>query len=289
MPSSNGCRPSNVSSWDLHEALSLHQLLEKLKFLRKSARSNDTYMNTSFLDELQQSIQDQNPALRKELLKKIKALSGVQANSYDQLIEAFERPGLSPRVRMAVAWLLAQSGYRRAAKVLSKAFIEEKSDLVWEWAKAIGILKGKSAVKPLIHALGSESVEHRAAAAYALGMMHESNAVEPLIKALTNTKESPTVKGYAAEALAYIRDQRSVEPLLSGLRDNSPEVRFWAAFALGEIGDARALTELRRVAQSDRGKCPGMGSVRLEAQRACELLEKGGVKRRPSRRSNPRL
>ena len=45
----------------------------------------------------------------------------------------------------------------------------------------------------------------------------------------------------AAEALADLRDGRAVAPLLAALEDPAAEVRYWAAFALGELGDPQAL------------------------------------------------
>jgi len=44
-----------------------------------------------------------------------------------------------------------------------------------------------------------------------------------------------------AEALAHSFDVRAVGPLIKALLDTSAEVRFWAAFALGELGDESAL------------------------------------------------
>ena len=145
---------------------------------------------------------------------------------------------------------------------------------MWEAAKAFGILKTKSVVPKLISALKSKSIEHRTAAVYALGMMREPRAVTHLEAMVANTKEPPTVRGYAVEALAYLKKRRSFNVLLAALQDQEPEVRWWAAFALGELGDKRALPELKRVASSDKGRPPNRTSVRVEARWAYNRLLK---------------
>ncbi|MFN3699646.1 MAG: HEAT repeat domain-containing protein, partial [Dictyoglomus sp.] len=56
-------------------------------------------------------------------------------------------------------------------------------------AKALGEIKDKRAVEPLISALKDEDWYVREAAAYALGEIGDSRAVEPLISALKDKDE----------------------------------------------------------------------------------------------------
>ena len=50
----------------------------------------------------------------------------------------------------------------------------------------------------------------------------------------------------AARALGFIKDERAVEPLYHALGDRTRMVRNYIAWALGEIGDERAVTALQK-------------------------------------------
>ena len=66
-----------------------------------------------------------------------------------------------------------------------------------------------------------------------------------------------------------ISDVRAVEPLIRALSDPDEDVRWQAAWALGVIGEARALPELERVAQEDRSE-----NVAEAARRAAERIRR---------------
>jgi HEAT repeat protein len=63
--------------------------------------------------------------------------------------------------------------------------------------------------------------------------------------------EDSSLRGWAASALGEIGDTRAVEPLIAALQDQVPVVREWAAQALGEIGDARAVEPLIAALQDE--------------------------------------
>jgi len=67
-------------------------------------------------------------------------------------------------------------------------------------------------------------------------------AVGPLIQALRDPQARASV--YAAEALGQIGDARAIEPLIIALRDSRYGVRASAARALGGLQDARAVEPL---------------------------------------------
>jgi HEAT repeat protein len=84
----------------------------------------------------------------------------------------------------------------------------------------------------------------RAAAAETLGRLGAVEPVPALIAALEDKNED--VRCQAARALGHLRDERAVLPLSGMLyKDVSPPARQAAAFALGEIGNMRALTILK--------------------------------------------
>jgi len=135
----------------------------------------------------------------------------------------------------------------------------------------------------LLHRLRHAPLAHsREAAAYVLyewndlsdGLWGE-RITGALLAALTDGTEEPTVRGQAAEALAWHYLMRGrcpvVAPLLATLDDSSPEVRFWAAYALGIIGAHDALPALERLAATDHATVP-FGAVGEEAVHAITTI-----------------
>jgi hypothetical protein len=116
--------------------------------------------------------------------------------------------------------------------------------------------EAKRQVPEFIAALGDKISDVRKAAASALGKIGDKRAVEPLIVALEDYSctsaiepliavfgervfrgRDSCVRIAAAWALGEIGDERAVEPLISALGDKISDVREAAASALGKIGD----------------------------------------------------
>ena len=106
---------------------------------------------------------------------------------------------------------------------------------------ALGKIGDPRVVEPLVKALGDDDDGVYWTAHESLVMIGEP-AVEPLIKALEDKDKD--VRTLAAFALGEIGDARAVEPLIKALEDEDKDVRRYAADALGEIGDARAVEPL---------------------------------------------
>ncbi len=109
-------------------------------------------------------------------------------------------------------------------------------------AEALGLLKDKRSVGPLIVALDDKDEEVRWKAAWALGNIGDESAVIPLIDALNDDRW--TVRRFAATSLGRIKDERAVDALIYALEDSDWHVRKYAVEALGNIGDGRALEPL---------------------------------------------
>lgn len=73
------------------------------------------------------------------------------------------------------------------------------------------------------------------------------------------------MRGHAAEALAYIQSVESVDVLLKYLEDKNPGVTYWCMFALGQIGSARAIPALERLADRAGNRVYEEHSLRAEA------------------------
>jgi ABC-type multidrug transport system fused ATPase/permease subunit len=130
-------------------------------------------------------------------------------------------------------------------------------------AKALGQIGDPQAVRALIQALRDEKEEVRWAAAKALGEIGDA-----LTQALRNEKEE--VREAAARALGEIGDPQATLALTQALRDEKEEVRRAAALALGEIGDAltQALRNEREEVREAAAKALGeIGDALTQALR----------------------
>lgn len=118
-----------------------------------------------------------------------------------------------------------------------------------------------------------EDLAYNAETAFGVLIKMGDFAVEPLIRALgagfcPYQCDTP-YKKYAALALGEIGDSRAVNPLIEALKNDYDDNRQAAAWALGEIGDERAIEPLAYVAKNDKDL-----SVR---EAAAEALEKIGT------------
>ena len=110
----------------------------------------------------------------------------------------------------------------------------------------------KQDLSGLIPALASENARFEAAdRLISMG----SKAVEPLLTALTF--ENWKVRGNAAWALGKIGDARAVGALVEALGDDVPEVRATAGRALLNIG-APSIEPLREAAERGNGRKKGL-------------------------------
>lgn len=127
---------------------------------------------------------------------------------------------------------------------------------------------GEPAIEPLIEALKDDKMDVRYFAAKALGEIGDERAVKPLIGLLND--EEWFVHTMAAEALVKI-GEAAVEPLIETLKDENVYIRMRAVKALVEIGDSRAvepLIEALKEALKDEEQW-----VREEAEEALVKIE----------------
>ena len=105
-----------------------------------------------------------------------------------------------------------------------------------EVARALGIIKGETVVKPLVRALEDDQrATVRRGAAWALGEVKGDATIAPLVTALKKDKQG-VVRQESAIALGKIKGQKVVAPLLDVLKNDKYETtRFEAAKALREI------------------------------------------------------
>jgi HEAT repeat protein len=228
-------------------------------------------MDTSFEAKLKSLVNESAPSMQTRVEQDIHALLSAGGDSYQALIYLIEDPNSDENIKAIACWVLGKLKHKSSVAALLKAFDREEPNVTWEAAKALGCIRSKRAIKPLISALlQNKDVEKRAASAYVLGILRDRRATETLLGVLKNKCEQPKVRGHAAEALAWFGDRRKsvIDALMSGLGDTSVEVRFWSVFALGELKIKRAAGELEKLSARDNEVLLGWWSVSEEASNA---------------------
>src|SRR5689334_9798645 len=151
----------------------------------------------------------------------------------------------------------------------------------FEAAKEVWEDSDKRLEGPLILTLkNGRRVFNRAAAAFAMQMVTSPRTIRALESVVKNKSEHPRVRGEAAEALAHCHRKKSHEVLLRELGDSSKHVRFWCAFALGQMAEKRAIPLLKLLVESDGRIVKGFHSVAKEASDAVENIRSENVAHR---------
>ena len=122
----------------------------------------------------------------------------------------------------------------RDIRGLIRLLDHRNNDIRWRAADALGSL-GEVASEPLLKVLEYHKIHVRIGVIEALGEIKSPRSVEPLIHTLL-TDESSEVRWVAALALGEIGDIRAIPPLLASLKDKDRYVRYGSARALKQLG-----------------------------------------------------
>lgn len=234
-------------------------------------------MTSPFRTRLRQLVEYLDPRVRARPQRYIDWILAAGVNSYDDLLALVRDQSAAVSIREAGCWLLLQLDDRRAVPALL-AILQDSSETFevrHAAARAVGMLADRRTADVLAVLLSAPGDPHlRFWAAYALSARGDERALKPLIGRLNDEGEDARVRGLAAEALASVahkdEDDHAFRALLEALGEPAPEVRFWAAFALGAVGDARALPALEQIATRDHSTVFGHRSVGQEAAEAIE-------------------
>lgn len=232
-----------------------------------------------FQQQLQSIIAHAPQELRDQFQQTIDQVTGYGISSFEHLLAVVQDEAVALDIRIAGCWLIGQLRQKRAVYALLRVFERGPDGLRQQAAHTLGALGSKAAVKPLLSTLQQgRTPEHRSDAAYALGHIGDARAARPLLDRLNDPAEDPRVRSQAAESLAYLAgpaaDVRAA--LIAALADASAEVRFWAAFALGAIGDGsdpEVIRSLEQLAGTDNALVPGWWSVGQEAGAALDRIK----------------
>lgn len=136
---------------------------------------------------------------------------------------------------------------------------------------SLGLMESTEANPYLFAVLQSDATtDVRISAAYALQIGQRPEAITPLLTVAMNPNEPPSLRGMAIESLSYQADKTLIPTLLPLLKDAAPEVRFWALYTIGEIGN-RAFADQIAALSQDEAYVEPYGSI---GQEACRILEK---------------
>jgi HEAT repeat protein len=224
------------------------------------------------IDILIEALKDERSEVRGKVAE---ALGEIRdARAVDALIEAFRDKNSDLSVRRSVVWALRKIGDVRAIDTLIEALKDKSISEVAQKAIIKIAKKDLDVVDKLIKVLGSKNSDIREGIAEVLdeiswrpGSNKEkilyyiarqdwdecvemgSFAVEFLIERLKD--EDSDVRKNVAWALGEIGDARAVGALIEALRDKDSKVRRSVAEALGKIGDARAVDSLIETLKDD--------------------------------------
>ena len=235
----------------------------------------ESALTDNFKARLETLVELSNPLSRRKVKENLSRLLSLGVESLESLIAILKDQAIEDDIRLLVCWILGQLGDKKAAPPLLEVFREGNISLSMEAAKSLGMLKSKRAVPALIEELvKGGNADKRTASAYALGLLFDERAIDPLLSVMNNKNDSPKVRGGAAEALIWFSKKRKrvVDAFINGLEDASVEVRFWSAFALGEMKVKRAISKLERLAAEDDEVLPGWWSVGKEASNALDRI-----------------
>jgi HEAT repeat protein len=233
-----------------------------------------THTKAAYEDRLRTVVDRMPQRLRPHAHRDLRSLV-ARAPSLRDVRELASSKNADPEVRARAIWALGVLSERGAKRLLLSILADDTSDdlVLWEAGKSLVRLGvAESAVQPLSRMLRKGTVEQWKVAAWVLGMGARSAVARRALEAtVTDEKEHVDVRSHAAEALGTLARKASVKVLLKSLSDPEPMVRFWGAYALGEIGDRRAVRALREIA-SDKSRIKGFHSVGAEARSAIKRI-----------------
>ncbi|MFQ5964799.1 MAG: HEAT repeat domain-containing protein [Candidatus Scalinduaceae bacterium] len=134
-------------------------------------------------------------------------------------------------------------------KDISLPAIMVRKNAAW----ALGLIKAKNALRPLVIQLKNNDTEFKRDIILALKRISDEQAVPILNEVLLN-EDDPYIRYDAARALGEIKNPDSIFTLITALKkDNNWMVKRGCAGALGKIGNKKAVNALKTILTTDAG------------------------------------
>jgi len=226
-----------------------------------------------FNSRLNDAVEQVDSSMRSKALHDMNLILDFGVNTFTKLLATASNDVLPTEIRSIACWFLSRLGDDHAVPALLKCLNDRSSDLRCEATRAFGTMGIIGTVSILINTLKCDpSKDVRFHAIYALGLLADPKALEPIIETLIDTSEEPEVRGMAAETLSVFSSHRTVETLIDCLSDPMVEVRYWSAFALGQLGAKQAIAALRHLASTDGSLMSDGSSIKDEATDAIKKI-----------------
>ncbi len=229
-------------------------------------KGNDQTWLNSYIEDLTQKIK----SIRKDYgySGPEKILVSTNHSSTDSneecklLIEKLKNGNDFQRARAATR--LGNLGCYNAVNELIKALNDPSTYVPLKSAAALGKIKDKKAIKPLIILFKSENSNVRDSALRALINIGK-NAVPELVASLTHNNIH--TRQMSVEALGEIKSFDYVDDIIKTLNDKESTVRWRAARTLGDLGDFKGVKPLQNALKDQNEK------VKDEASKSLKLIE----------------
>jgi HEAT repeat protein len=182
-------------------------------------------------------------------------------------------------------WLLGRCGGPRAERALLRVLQGLRRSLWLQAGVSLTLVGTARSARALMEiALHAREPERREAAVYALGYVTAGSETHAVIKALVKVLDNdpvPRVRGQAAESVTQLLRFRrgklrasAESALIRHLHDDAADVRFWCAYAVGELRSKAAVPALRRLTR-DRAVLARWWSIGTEARDALTVIRGG--------------
>jgi HEAT repeat protein len=184
-----------------------------------------------------------------------------------------------PTQRAGAAAALGRIGGEAATTALGKQVEDPDPRVRRALAQALGQIGDPTTAVELVPMLDDADADVRRAAAHALGRIGTPGTAVPLAEALARPDQPLLVRRSLAAALTSAAHPDAQPVLLAALADPDPQVRGYAARALGHIGNEVAY---ERLAELLADRSPLLkGTVGDEARAAREMMERRGRRAAP--------
>lgn len=245
----------------------LSKNFEKIEASNKAANESATeeWKQEASKDTLQ-AIEAKDTAIRKYIADSIamdsaKADNRGETNAFEKVLKS-EIQNSSIYVPFALSDFGPEEPGSETEKLLN-ALKSSKGSTRVAAMMALGEMREKAAVDPIIGILTRDYPPAKAGATIALGKIGDERAVEVLRKEMKDG-DGEYVRGGSAIALGRIGDESSVPYLIDRLKDQQIRVRSSAALALGEIGNETAVKPLIEILETGKSS-EGQKSTSMNA------------------------
>jgi HEAT repeat protein len=204
------------------------------------------------------------------------AAEALAAQEPGRAHQALERALTDPDPvrRAGAAEALGKLGGESATLALKKRIADPEASVRQAVAAALGEIADPTTAESLLPLIEDDDPQVVRAAARALGQVGNTLAACSLAATLVRPGQDLLVRRALAAALAHIPHPDAQAPLLEALSDPDPQVRAYAASALGQVGNEEAHEPLAALT-GDKSRLI-RGTVSDRAKRAVELLERRG-------------